>query len=222
MARLKKTWIEKNAEYLKNNIIKCFLRIPEVLSKESLNNFLDTQFGLMCKDLFSALRFLSPFMVDYRDDNDNYEFKLSNFEEKLLKRFLIEQHHLTKAESKIAVDRSSGMVNIRITIVDIIGALLWEEDLKDFRNSFKILLPKEIAVPFFKAAPKSEYLDFYLEEATLASYILVKEFPLNPIEWLSFFESAKSTILRSISMDESSFNDLTNLIKSCFTTKEKK
>lgn len=218
MVRQKKTWIEQNEKYIKDNIIKCYLRVPEVFSNESLNNFLEAQFELMCKDLFSALRLLSPFMVDYRDENDNYEFTLSVFEEKILKRFLVEQHQLSKAEAKIALDYSSSMVNIRITIVDIIGALLWNEPLKGFKNSFKALLPKEIAVPFFKSAPKSEYIDFYLEEATLASYILVKEFPVNPIEWLSFFESAKSEIIRTINTDESSFNDLTKLLKTYFTT----
>ena len=217
MTRQKKTWIERNKDYIKNSLVKCYLRIPEVFSNESLNSFLEAQFELMCKDLYSTLRFLSPFMVDYRDDNDSYEFALSSFEEKILERFLVEQHHLSKAESKIALDYSSSMVNIRITIVDIIGALLWNEPLKGFKNNFKALLPKEIAVPFFKAAPKSEYIDFYLEEATLASYILVKEFSVNPIEWLSFFESAKSEILRTVDMDEGSFNDLTEWIKTYFT-----
>lgn len=221
MPRTKKTWLENHKEDIIRLMIIPFMEQYEVFDKELAKKFMDDQYQLILTDLYACLRSFAYFVLDFQSDSKFGErrFNFEEWERNIIKRFLMEAHHLTKEEAKLLTSRRySFFYGVREIIEFCTGNYDKEDDkVVEVRKEFLCLFNLE-KQKFIKASLIREKDDdyFYVNTAAFGLYAVIREIPANPLNWVQFLEHLKGYLASrnwNDDLDESDFLEVYNYAK---------
>jgi len=219
MPRIKKTWLELHKEDIIRLMIIPFMEQYEVFDKELAKKFMDDQYQLILTDLYTCLRSFAYFVLDFQNDGKFGErhFNFEEWERNIIKRFLMEAHHLTKEEAKLLTSRRySFFYGVREVVEFCTGNYDKEDDkVTEARKEFLCLFNSE-KQKFIKARLIREKDDdyFYVNTAAFGLYTVIREIPVNPLNWVQYLERFKDLMIKSDYIEESDFLEVYNYARS--------